>query len=515
MDAVTDTPCVLLVDDNADDLALASLILHDRLEDVRVETVGDAVGFAQNLAAGRFSVAVVSERLNWGDGVRALAAIQCHLPECLLFLLVPPGVTLSQERASELRLAGWFSKDSRGLLALPQAVTAAQAGQLGADAGEGGRQLVESLPTGVFSLSARGVVTYANPAVAEMLGAEFPGSLLGRKAADIFRGGDMGPHWTFQSGRNGRLDGLVTRLQTEKSRWRKVRIDVWPVEGPGGQTVAYHGSLQDLSALDATERELARQTEALSRSREELEQLAYAVSHDLQEPLQLVLRHARMLSEQYTGRLDAGSDRFLRHLINNAERMQVMLDDVLTYIRSGGQRQSHQPLDFGDVVDEAAANLGALMEEADARVQHRSLPRVPADRRQMVQLFQNLIGNALKFRREEPPRVMVTAKERTGDWCFAVKDNAIGMDAKHASRIFGLFQRLHTAEEYPGTGIGLAMCKRIVEHHGGQIWVNSTPGKGSTFYFTVAKRSAGDASAVADQEARERRQAWPAPDPHF
>ena len=241
---------------------------------------------------------------------------------------------------------------------------------------------------------------------------------------------------------------------------------------------------------------------SLERSNEDLEQLAYAVSHDLQEPLQLVSRHARLMWERYGERLEEDGQRFLRHMLSNSERMQQMVDGVLEYFRAGKQPRPAELVDFSRVVDEAVANLGAVVDECAARVQHNVLPRVVANRSKMVQLFQNLIGNAIKFRGEETPRVVITAKERDADWLFAVKDNGIGVEPEDHGRLFGMFQRLHTSEEYPGTGIGLAMCKRIVERHGGRIWVSSTPGNGTTFYFTIPKspQESGSDSGAGDMD---------------
>jgi len=234
---------------------------------------------------------------------------------------------------------------------------------------------------------------------------------------------------------------------------------------------------------------LSNKARALERTNEELEQIAYALSHDLQEPLQLMARNARYLSDRYRGRLEGDAERFLGHLIDSATRMQAMIEGVLNFSRLGPKGLQMQPLSLQDIVAEVVNNMQPVLAAADAEVAYEGLPTLAADRRQMLQLFQNLIGNAVKFRGAEPPRVRITATETDKDWRIAVTDNGIGLDPADRGRIFGMFQRLHTQEEYPGTGIGLAMCKRIVEAHGGEIAVESARGRGATFTVTLPKQA--------------------------
>jgi light-regulated signal transduction histidine kinase (bacteriophytochrome) len=177
--------------------------------------------------------------------------------------------------------------------------------------------------------------------------------------------------------------------------------------------------------------------------------------------------------------------------------MRAMLDGILEYARAGREGRALAPVDFNRALEEALENLRARIEETGAEVRHTTLPVLPGEYRQVVQLFQNLVGNALKFQGVDPPRVVIGARERESDWRFAVKDNGIGIDPRFHQRIFGMFQRLHTAEEFPGTGVGLALCKRIVERHGGELWVHSAPGEGATFFFTIPKQAAAsEAEAV-------------------
>jgi len=225
----------------------------------------------------------------------------------------------------------------------------------------------------------------------------------------------------------------------------------------------------------------------LKRSNEELQQFAYVASHDLQEPLRAVASFTQLLSERYKGRLDADADEFIAFAVGGANRMQTLINALLSYSRLETRGKPPEPTDSHDALGQALANLGTAIQECGALVTTDDLPMVKADEGQLVQLFQNLVGNAVKFRGPEPPRVHVSAIPQGNEWLFSVRDNGIGIAQEYHERIFTIFQRLHSREEYPGTGIGLALCKRIVERHGGTIRVESGPGSGSTFFFTLPK----------------------------
>ena len=223
----------------------------------------------------------------------------------------------------------------------------------------------------------------------------------------------------------------------------------------------------------------------MRRSNTELEQFVYVVSHDLQEPLRMVASYTRLLAKRYQGRLDADADDFIHYAVDGAERMRALLNDLLEYARVGTRGKPFKLIWCEDVLEKALTNLKVAIEDSGAIVTHDYLPMLVADEGQLVQLLQNLIGNAIKFCNQELPKIHVSAERRDWVWAFSVRDNGIGIDPQHAQRIFEMFKRLHTREEYPGTGMGLAICKKIVERHGGHIWVQSQPGEGSTFYFTI------------------------------
>jgi PAS domain S-box-containing protein len=244
--------------------------------------------------------------------------------------------------------------------------------------------------------------------------------------------------------------------------------------------------------MDITERKkaaeaLARLNEDLVRSNNELEQFAYAASHDLQEPLRMVSSYTQLLAERYEGRLDEKAQKYITYAVDGAVRMQRLINDLLTYSRVGTRGRPFENADLHALMGDAIRNLGVAIEESRAMITTGDLPTVRVDSAQLVQLFQNLLSNAIKFRGENLPRVHVSSRDGGSEWVFAVSDNGIGIERKYADRIFILFQRLHTRSEYPGTGIGLAVCKRIVERHGGRIWFESEPGKGSTFFFSLPK----------------------------
>jgi len=243
------------------------------------------------------------------------------------------------------------------------------------------------------------------------------------------------------------------------------------------------GEPRALAAIgrDITQR---KKMEELARSNKELEQFAYVASHDLQEPLRMVTSFVQLLARQYEGKLDEEADQYIHEIVEGAARMRALILDLLAYSRVDSAGSPLIELDSGKALDQTLSNLEVTLKENKAVVSRGRLPRIKGDFNQVVQLFQNLIGNAIKFHGSETPEIRVEAEERGGEWVFTVQDNGIGLEPQYGEQIFEIFKRLHSRSEYPGTGIGLAICKKVVTRHGGRIWVESEPGKGSTFCWT-------------------------------
>jgi PAS domain S-box-containing protein len=259
-----------------------------------------------------------------------------------------------------------------------------------------------------------------------------------------------------------------------------------------GQVVAMQGTAQDITDQQQARDALQRYANELEERNTELEQFAYVASHDLQEPLRMISSFLQLLERRYGEHLDETAKEYIRFAVDGAKRMQRLIQDLLVYSRVGTRGKAFQRVDLGVIVEEVLADLGTAIDESGANVKVGELPNLQADPTQMRQLFQNIIGNALKFRSERPPEIQVSAERirENGSpvWRVAVQDNGIGIAPEHAERIFQIFQRLHTREEYEGTGIGLAICRKIIERHGGRIWLDSHPDRGSTFYFTIPVR---------------------------
>ena len=227
------------------------------------------------------------------------------------------------------------------------------------------------------------------------------------------------------------------------------------------------------------------QAEELARSNRELEQFAYVASHDLQEPLRMVSSYVSLLGRRYGGQLDERADKYIHFAVDGANRMQRLITDLLAYSRVGTRGAEMEESAIADVVQQALANLEIAIRESDAEIVYSDLPHVIGDSSQLGQLFQNIIGNALKFKTERRPRIEIEAERTDDHWTFCVRDNGIGFDQRYADRIFGVFKRLHRNSDIPGTGIGLAICQRIIDRHGGRIWAESETGNGARFFFTL------------------------------
>ena len=289
-------------------------------------------------------------------------------------------------------------------------------------------------------------------------------------------------------------DRVVTDFQALAAKYDGVRksgdlfpIDMSrrPLEVAGQQWLI--SAIRDRTEQERAEEALGKYSLDLARSNAELERFAYVASHDLQEPLRMVSSYTQLLSRRYKGKLDSNADEFIAYAVDGASRMQKLINDLLALSRVGTQAQPSEPVDTGVTLRRVLSDLKGTIEAAEATVDSPGqMPTVLADGTQIGQLFQNLIGNALKFRGPQPPRVEITVEPAEGNfWRFSFRDNGIGIEPQYFERIFVIFQRLHGKENYPGTGIGLAICKKIVERHGGHLRVESEPGQGANFLFTL------------------------------
>jgi PAS domain S-box-containing protein len=286
--------------------------------------------------------------------------------------------------------------------------------------------------------------------------------------------------------RNGEVWEDTFPLRGRDGNYRWFLSQAVPIRDSEGRVFRWFGTSTDISESKKSEEHLVKVVGELKRSNDDLQQFAYVSSHDLQEPLRMVSSYTQLLANRYQGRLDSDADEFIAFAVDGCNRMQGLIQDLLAYSRAGTNGKELHEVSSDNALQEALTNLRITIEQSAAEVTHDSLPAVRTDEAQLTQVFQNLVGNAIKYRGAEAPRVHVSATRSTGnEWTFSVRDNGLGIAPQYFERIFILFQRLHGRDEFEGTGIGLAICKKIVERLGGRIWVESQPEKGSTFYFAL------------------------------
>jgi PAS domain S-box-containing protein len=353
------------------------------------------------------------------------------------------------------------------------------------------RSLIENASDAIVIVDADGKIRYESPSYERVFGYTSE-ERVGQSMWDGIHPDDTAKVADVYNAllRNGGISPPTEiRLQRKDGSWNVAEVtanNLLDDPAVGGIVVNLH----DITDRKRAQEELDRAMAELSRSNAELEQFAYVASHDLQEPLRMISSYVQLLARRYQGRLDTDADEFIAYAVDGASRMQSLINDLLTYSRVGTRGRPFEPTECETVLENALMNLQVAVEESGADITHDALPTVMADGSQLVQLLQNLVGNALKFRGEETPRVHIGVEERWDEWVFSVRDNGIGIEPEFFDRVFLIFQRLHGKGEYPGTGIGLAVCKKIVERHGGGIWVESDPGQGTAFHFTVPKRHA-------------------------
>jgi PAS domain S-box-containing protein len=350
------------------------------------------------------------------------------------------------------------------------------------------RGLLEAAPDAVVIVDTQGAIQIVNRQTEVLFGyarAELLGKPVEVLLPERFRGRHAGHRSGYQHEPHTRPMGIGLELFGLRQDGTEfpVEISLSPMESATGPVVI--STIRDITVRKQVEERLKSTAADLVRSNAELEQFAYVASHDLQEPLRMVASYTQLLARRYAGKLDTDADEFIGFAVDGAKRMQDLINDLLAYSRVGTRQLQVQPVDTGQLVNEVVTDLAAAIADSGATVVVDELPTVRGDPTQLRQLFQNLIANGIKFRGSRAPQVRIAADRQEGGWQFSVQDNGIGMEAQYLERIFVLFQRLHTRAEYPGTGMGLAICKKIVERHGGRIWVESEPGQGTTFWFTL------------------------------
>jgi len=347
--------------------------------------------------------------------------------------------------------------------------------------------IVESTDDAIISKSLDGIILSWNAAAQRLLGYT-AAEIIGRPITVLLPPEHLEEEEQIQAllRRGDRWEHLETVRVAKDGRRIDVSITASPLKDSQGHVVGASKIMRDITQRKQAEQALARTAEELARSNKDLAQFAYVASHDLQEPLRMVTGYMQLIEKRYKAKLEPEAVEFLAFAVDGATRMSRLITDLLDYSRVNTRGRPLEPVDMQEVMERALRNLEAAIAESGAVITHDPLPTVPGDASQLTQLLQNLIGNAIKFRAtDRPPRICIGAEKKDDDWVFSVKDNGIGIEAQYAEKIFMIFQRLHSRAEYPGTGIGLAICKRIVERHGGRIWVQSEPGKGATFFFTI------------------------------
>jgi PAS domain S-box-containing protein len=348
------------------------------------------------------------------------------------------------------------------------------------------RSLLEASLDPLVTIAPDGKITDVNRATEQVTGRTRQ-ELVGTDFSDYFTDPQKARAGYQQAFREGWVQDHELEVRRRDGHVTSVVYNASVYRDETDRTIGVFAAARDITERKQAEEALKEYSAELARSNADLQQFAYVASHDLQEPLRMVASYTQLLAKRYRGKLDSDADDFIGYAVDGARRMQSLINNLLSYSRVGTRGKAFAATDCEGVLQEVLTNLQQSILDTSATVTHEHLPTVQGDAPQLVQVFQNLIGNALKFHGTELPRVHISAEDQDGDWRFTVRDNGIGIDPQYADRIFVIFQRLHTLAEYPGAGMGLAIAKKIVERHGGRIWVESEPGKGSTFYFTVQK----------------------------
>lgn len=487
---------LLLIDENAQDRALAGLVLGKAFPGARIREIQDAEEFATAVRKGGFDLIVTECLLSWTDGLAIHRAVREARPQA-------PIIAFSELRDEEVVVevmkagfADFVFKGSKGFLELPVAVGAAwdeaRTRLLAARSEPWLGTLLDRSNIGVYRSTLDGRLIESTPALFRLLGVT--------EIEDALRVRLPEPHFLSED-----REDLLARLSSDQTlRSREVMVH-------GADGVATWLNLTEILLLDVDDeividvlvQDITRQKEReeelktilreLERSNADLSQFAYMASHELQQPLRMVEKFGGILAEEYGERLGDDGAELLQSVTEGAARMQNLVDDLLALSRIDTEGKDFAPVDSNEILHEAILGIEDVIDESDAAIHSDRLPVVIGDHSQLVQLWRNLISNAIKFRREEAPRIEISAEETEDSWIFSIEDNGIGIDPQELESIFVIFRRLHP--ELPGTGIGLSICKRIVERHGGRLWAETLPEEGARFRFSMPKATAEPAES--------------------
>ena len=345
---------------------------------------------------------------------------------------------------------------------------------------------LKSTMVGVIIENLEGKINFVNPAFLNIFRYKDQNEVIGKNAAELFAPKKVRKFADLTAvidNEKGDIEEFT--VHREDGSGCSVEVSCSNVTDKAGNIIGRMAFFVDVTERKQIKKKLKSTLADLKRSNTDLQQFAYVASHDLQEPLRMVASYTQLLEKRYKDKLDTDAKEFIQIAVDGALRMQSLINDLLSYSLVGARQKTVEPTDCDYVLGQVIATLSTTIEQNNAIITNDDLPTVMADASQMHELIKNLVSNAIKFRSEHAPRIHISAKQDINTWLFSVQDNGLGIDPQHNDKIFLIFQRLHRKEEYPGTGIGLAICKRIVERHSGKIWVESNIGKGSTFYFTL------------------------------
>lgn len=423
----------------------------------------DAIGYFKNLLDGHYDNVFSERRFKRYDGTAAWSHISC----------------------SKIILPG----DEKLILAVVEDIDSIKRHKKALmESEEKFRTVFESSPMGIVITKLNGDIVEVNPAVADMFGFEKP-ELIGKNIISFSYAGDHQKSKRFMNKiRQTDLDEFTIEKRYIKKDgkifWAKTVISKMTTIDGEKMSIAI---IENIEKNKKTEQTLEQKNKELTQINQELENFAYVASHDLQEPLRTITSFIQILEKKYSNKLDKNGLQFMGFVVEGAKRMQTLIHDLLEYSRINRFNNAYEKVDLNDVFTTVNRVLKEKIEINDALVMSENLPTIYGSKLQLTQMFQNLIDNAIKFRGKKKPEILISVKNLNDKWEIIFKDNGIGISQEYFQRIFVIFQRLHTLEEYGGTGIGLAICKKIVERHGGDIWVESNPGKGSVFHLTLAK----------------------------